>query len=75
MSRLRLMKETATDPSRRATGDDRSTAELFLAWLAMPELGTPVHGPARAGKPPMPSRNARWHGRRPERSLPRLAQP
>ena len=41
-----------------------STVDLFLAWLAMPELNTPVQGPARANAP---ARRRRRRARLPEK--------
>ena len=46
MNRRHPMKKTIISKTPRKTADGRSTAELFLVWLSMPELGTPVHGPA-----------------------------
>ena len=54
------MKKPTADEPRRGTAHGRSTAELFLAWLSMPELGTPVHGPVRAeGAEDVPRRRCR----------------
>ena len=48
MNRRQPMKKPTAAEPRRGTARDRSTAALFLAWLAMPELGTPVDGPVCA---------------------------
>ena len=81
MNRRSAMKNATADEPRRGTVNDRSTAESFLAWLSMPELGTPVHGPVLAenaaegsGMTVVPVRNGRPGSRRPQNSTRSLAR-